>query len=98
MFLKIFLACSFFLLLFMNKVVFGDNMKKTIIIVACLFIGGILGNLCDRLFRGFVIDYLDFQLFNIHMPIFNFADMLIVVGVLLLIYRLWKEDKDEVRN
>ena len=55
-----------------------------------LLLGGILGNLCDRLFRGFVIDYLDFQLFNIHMPIFNFADICICFGVFLCVLSLAK--------
>ena len=55
MFLKIFPACSFFLLLFMNKVIFGDNMKKTIIIVACVFIGAILARFITYQFSGFMM-------------------------------------------
>lgn len=58
-----------------------------------LLIGGIIGNLIDRIFRGGVIDYLDFYLFRYDAPIFNFADICVVVGVGILIILLWKEEK-----
>ncbi len=57
-------------------------------------IGGILGNLCDRIFRGYVIDYLDFKLFNF--PVFNLADSIIVVSVMLIIINLIRREKNEV--
>ena len=63
-----------------------------------LILGGILGNFYDRLVLSYVIDYISVIIFNYYFPIFNFADMLIVIGVLILIYGLWKDDKDEVRN
>ena len=63
-----------------------------------MILGGILGNFYDRLVLNYVIDYISVIIFNYHFPIFNFADMLIVIGVLLLIYELWKGDVNEVRN
>ncbi|MCL2579485.1 MAG: signal peptidase II [Oscillospiraceae bacterium] len=55
-----------------------------------IFSGGV-GNAIDRLFRGFVIDYLDFSpLFGF--PIFNFADCLVVIGtVVVVVYILFFE-------
>ena len=50
----------------------------------CLIIAGGIGNLIDRIFRGFVIDYIDITQI-IDYPVFNFADILVVVGVILLI-------------
>lgn len=50
----------------------------------CLIIAGGIGNLIDRIFRGFVIDYLDVTQI-LDYPIFNFADILVVVGVILII-------------
>lgn len=47
-----------------------------------LVVAGGIGNLCDRIFRGFVVDYLDFCW--IHYPVFNFADCCVVVGVLFI--------------
>lgn len=55
-----------------------------------LFIGGVLGNLCDRIFLGHVIDYLDFTIFGYSYPVFNLADIGIVVGVIFVIVdTLW---------
>lgn len=47
-------------------------------------IGGGLGNLCDRVFRKYVVDYIDFRLINF--AVFNFADMCIVVGAACVIF------------
>lgn len=49
-----------------------------------LIISGGIGNLIDRIFRGFVIDYIDITQI-IDYPVFNFADILVVVGVILII-------------
>lgn len=50
-----------------------------------ILLGGILGNLYDRIFLGYVIDYLDFIIFNFDFAIFNFADMCILIGALMII-------------
>lgn len=48
-----------------------------------LLVGGILGNLLDRLWRGYVVDFLDFRIpiIDYHWPSFNVADCGIVVGL-----------------
>ena len=61
-----------------------------------ILVAGILGNLIDRIFRGHVIDYLDFRLFGYDMAIFNFADICIVVScslLLLLEVIKWKKSQ-----
>lgn len=49
-----------------------------------LILGGAIGNLIDRSFRGYVVDYLDFYYQTWSWPAFNLADIGIVGGVLLL--------------
>ena len=49
-----------------------------------LLVGGVLGNLLDRLRTGYVTDYVDFQIW----PVFNAADVFILTGVALLIWVL----------
>ena len=62
-----------------------ENVNKIGILAYGLLLGGILGNLYDRIFYGYVIDYLDFRIFNFNFAIFNLADAAIVVGAILLI-------------
>lgn len=45
-----------------------------------LIVGGAFGNYIDRLFRGYIVDFLDFKIW----PVFNVADVCIVVGCALL--------------
>lgn len=60
----------------------------------CLVTSGALGNLLDRIFRGFVVDFLDFRL--IDFPVFNVADIAVCVGaVLLVIHCFISEEKRE---
>lgn len=50
-----------------------------------LIIGGALGNVCDRLRVGAVVDFLDFHVRGFHWPAFNLADSAIVVGAMALL-------------
>lgn len=50
-----------------------------------LLFGGIIGNLFDRVLYGFVRDFIDIRIFGYNFPIFNIADMAIVIGVIILI-------------
>lgn len=56
-----------------------------------ILIAGIIGNLIDRLFLGYVIDYLEFILNGYYFPIFNLADSLIVISIGLISISLLKE-------
>lgn len=50
-----------------------------------ILLGGMIGNLIDRLLYGTVTDYLAFNFFSYSFPVFNFADIGITIGVLLII-------------
>ena len=71
--------------------------KKINKLAFSLIIGGSLGNLIDRTIRGSVIDFIDVKIFGYDFPIFNLADIFIVIGVFLLIINLNKEDKHDHR-
>jgi signal peptidase II len=77
----------------------GRSVTTTVGAVAIgLVLGGAIGNLVDRLFRaggngvlgGRVVDFIDFQWW----PVFNVADMGVVIGAILLVMVSWKEGRE----
>lgn len=62
---------------------------------SALFIGGLIGNLYDRMFFGKVIDFLDFVIFGYDFPVFNVADCFICIGVGLMLIALIREEKQD---
>lgn len=77
---------------FYNK---ENKISKIKYVSYCLLIGGIIGNLIDRIFYNSVIDYIGVIIFKYHFPIFNFADICIVIGCILLFILSLKEDKND---
>lgn len=63
-----------------------------------LIIGGLLGNLYDRMFLGCVRDFFDFTIFNKGFAIFNVGDTFIVIGCILYIVCILLEARNEVRS
>ena len=62
-----------------------EKLNKLKAVYYSLLIGGIIGNLIDRIIYKSVIDFLDFKIFGINAPIFNLADTFICIGVGLVI-------------
>lgn len=56
-----------------------------------LILGGAIGNLLDRIFRGAVIDFLDFHIQQYHWYVFNIADAAITVGAIVLAIELLRQ-------
>lgn len=77
------------LYLFLGK---SDSKLQYISIV--LVISGGIGNLVDRVFRGFVVDFIEYLFMEY--AVFNFADILVTIGaVLLVISVLFVKDKEQ---
>ncbi len=61
--------------------------------VFALILGGALGNLADRLTRGYVVDFIRFEYGSYGFPAFNVADSLLFCGAVLWIGLMWLERK-----
>lgn len=86
----LFIVASVIAILLLIKFMFGfKNNFRNNLAFGFLF-GGIFSNLADRVFLGYVRDFLNFKLFGYDYPIFNIADVTIVVGVLLLVVAVIK--------
>lgn len=98
-YLLIFIAiiCLFFIIYELK-----NNLDDRVLSIGySLVLAGLLGNFLDRLIDGYIIDYLSFKILGYNYPIFNFADILIVVGIVIVIIKeILKErgKKNEVRS
>jgi signal peptidase II len=69
----------------------ADPRNRPLLTALGLIWGGALGNIYDRLCRGAVTDFLDFQIRGHHWPAFNIADMAICLGAGLMTLCILKE-------
>ena len=89
----IFIIIALIAIYFIYKFLIKNNeLKKYDVFCYSLLIGGIIGNLIDRILYGYVIDYLSFNIFGYNAPIFNLADTFIVISIILLIIKSIKEE------
>lgn len=61
-----------------------------------LLFAGALGNAIDRIFRGFVVDFISTAFMQF--PVFNIADIAITFGAAILVIYLLFFDKEEIKN
>jgi signal peptidase II len=89
LFVLVSLSVAFLILLFYRHIPPGHQYLR---IALALQFGGALGNnLFDRLRLGYVVDFLDFQFW----PVFNVADMAIVIGIGLLILDIARSPREK---
>lgn len=95
---KTFLLVIVSLIAILVLIKYMNEFKKTRLgnISFSMLLSGIFGNLIDRVFLGSVRDFLKFNIFGYEFPIFNVADILIVIGVILLAICIFRgDDKNE---
>ncbi len=63
-----------------------------------LILGGAIGNLYDRIWLHYVVDFLEVRIIHYHWPDFNVADSAIVVGACLLILEIFRPQPKEVQS
>ena len=76
---------------------YRNKTSKLLSIAFAFIVGGCLGNLYDRIFFGYVRDFLNFEFINF--PVFNLADTFLTIGVILFdiyfIFFYGREDKNK---
>ena len=73
-----------------------ENKKITNYIPFILVLSGGIGNLIDRIFKGYIIDFIDINILDF--PNFNIADISIVSGVIVLLYIILLKSTNDNEN
>lgn len=89
------IAAIFFIVLRYRSLVEGNLLRGMCV---ALILGGIMGNLVDRVLRGAVVDFLYFSLGKYSWPAFNVADSAICIGVFGFILVTLTEPQGEAQS
>jgi len=90
---RIFLSLiSIFFSILIIYLLFRKNSLNSIDLYSySLILGGTIGNGIDRIYKGFVIDFINLNIINF--PVFNIADISINIGFILLLYKIFKNNR-----
>jgi signal peptidase II len=76
-----FIGVSTAAVIFLSVLIIRDRVHA---FAYALLLGGAAGNLFDRAFHGYVVDFLDFYVSTFHWPAFNVADSALTLGIAFL--------------
>jgi len=90
---RIFLSfISIFFSILLIYLIFRKNTLNSIDLYSYSFIlGGTIGNGIDRIYKGFVVDFINLNIVNF--PVFNIADISINIGFIFLLYNTYKNNR-----
>ena len=72
--------------------IFRKNTLNSFDLYSYSFIlGGTIGNGLDRIYKGFVVDFINLNIINF--PVFNIADISINIGFIFLLYKIFKNNR-----
>lgn len=74
---------TFYLISLLKNKEFEDHPSQ---VALYLIIGGAIGNILDRIFRGYVVDFIDVHINGNHWYVFNIADSAVTIGLFFLLY------------
>jgi signal peptidase II len=76
----------------------AKDSQTWLVLALGLIAGGAIGNLVDRIYYGVVTDFVLWHWKDTEWPVFNFADAVLVVGVLLLVFDVGKDNKKKPKK
>ena len=83
----IFIALPIFITIYLFYLLKNEEFQDKFSQIALfLIIAGAVGNIIDRIFRGYVVDFIDFHLIGMHWYVFNIADSSVTIGLIFLLY------------
>ena len=85
------LISIFFSILLIYLIFKKDNFNTFDLYSYSFILGGTIGNGIDRIFKGFVIDFINLNIINF--PVFNIADLSINIGFIFLLYNIFKNNR-----
>jgi len=90
---RVFLSLiSIFFSILLIYLIFRKNTLNLIDLYSYSFIlGGTIGNGIDRIYKGFVVDFINLNIINF--PVFNIADISINIGFIFLLYNIFKYNR-----
>ena len=94
--LLVIVSLVFLICLFKYSFKFKDNLRNKI--AFGLVYGGLIGNLLDRIIFGYVRDFISLQFGSYYYPIFNIADIAIVIGIILILIAIIKKEDNHAKN
>ena len=90
---RVFLSLiSIFFSILLIYLIFRKNTLNLFDLYSYSFIlGGTIGNGIDRIYKGFVVDFINLNIINF--PVFNIADISINIGFIILLYKIFKNNR-----
>ena len=90
---RIFLSLiSIFFSILLIYIIFRKNTLNSFDLYSYSFIlGGTMGNGIDRIYKGFVVDFINLNIINF--PVFNIADISINIGFIIFLYNIFKNNR-----
>ena len=85
------LISIFFSILLIYLILRKNTLSSLDLCSYSFILGGTIGNGIDRIYKGFVVDFINLNIINF--PVFNIADISINIGFIILLYNIFKNNR-----